>query len=532
MPRIRLVHGDCLTVLKKIPDNSVDCVVTDPPYLIDFMGKSWDRVQENHSVSPFEAWLSGFIAGEGCFLIKPQHAATKLNYSCAFTLKLRKDDEAVIRALVDRIGGTIQYADALVNSHGIRSSRTVRWNVQSKADCWKLAGILDKIPLFAKKHRDYILWRKALELWSAVKNGSHRNDYTELRNLHEQLKGQKKFLDTPLSDTIFDDPFLPPLAKFYYEWTKECLRILKPGGYLVSTADARTYHWLAAAAESSGFNIRRMISWIYGQSMNKGYDLGQSIEKFQTMGTARRSDRDLGGQSRNRWSSTTDGQKGGISNTGGQIPLTTVDAKRWAGWNTDIKSMQEPILIAQKPLSEKNYAANVLKWGVGAFNSDACRVPRGKGDGAMPGNVIHDGSDSVMSRFSEFGESKSRKGKPRRSVQPGTVGFKSTHTGAEYDDEGSPARFFYCAKPTAKEKSANGQIDNDHPTVKPIALMQYLVRLVCPKNGLVLDPFTGSGTTAVACIREGFRFIGIEKEAPYVKIATTRIQFELRVKAV
>lgn len=277
------------------------------------------------------------------------------------------------------------------------------------------------------------------------------------------------------------DNFSSPQAfmRFCRLWGREIFRVLKPGGYVLSFCGNKTYHWMAVALELSGFQSRNMISWIYGQAMNKGYDLGQSIEKLQTTGAARRADRNLGQGRRNDFSHNLGA---GVRDTGGKVGLTTEDAKRWEGWNTDIKTMQEPIYMGQKPLSEPNFASNVLKWGTGGVNVGATMVHRDKGKPTQPGNVIHDGA-----------------------AIPHKV-----------------AKFFYASKVGAADRKSNS-----HPSIKPTDLMQYLVRLVTPKNGLVLDPFTGSGTTAVACVLEGFRFIGIEKEKPYLQIAGHRIKSAL-----
>lgn len=289
------------------------------------------------------------------------------------------------------------------------------------------------------------------------------------------------------------DNFKSPqeFMRFCRAWGREAFRVLKPGGYVVSFCGNKTYHWMAVALELSGFTTRNMISWIYGQSMNKGYDLAQSIEKLLTSGAARRADRNLGVGRRQDFSFNFDKS---TRNTGGKIPLTTPEAQKWEGWNTDIKTMQEPIYLGQKPLSEKNFAANVLRHGVGGVNIDPCRISEQR---RFPGNVIHDGSPAVLSRFSELDTAKRKDG---------------------------AAQFFYCAKPNQKERKSVGNV---HPTIKPTDLMRYLTRLVTPKNGLVLDPFTGSGTTAVACVLEGFRFIGIEKEKPYLQIASRRLKLAL-----
>jgi DNA modification methylase len=216
----------------------------------------------------------------------------------------------------------------------------------------------------------------------------------------------------------------------------------------------------------------------------------------------------------------------------------TPEAAQWAGWGTALKPAHEPIVVARKPLIG-TVAQNVMKYGCGALNIDACRVGtdevkdadrtrhsmgyHGGNDGSTrhagsgtshaagrwPANVIHSGSDDVLDAFAAFGESKSRVGKPRGSANPGD-GWGMTKTGAEYDDAGSAARFFYSAKASKADRA-----DSKHPTVKPISLMRYLCRLVTPPGGTILDCFAGSGTTLQAALEEGFQAIGIEREAEY-----------------
>ncbi|MBQ4199962.1 MAG: site-specific DNA-methyltransferase [Kiritimatiellae bacterium] len=233
---------------------------------------------------------------------------------------------------------------------------------------------------------------------------------------------------------------------------------------------------------------------------------------------------------------------------------TTEMAKEWDGWGTCLKPACDPIVVARKPL-EGTVAANVLKYGTGAINIDACRVPtenesvsnhsrsaeaaisKGKyGDskaqetyqtagqqlGRFPANLIHDGSPEVLACFPESkGQCGAVKGtEPSRTGSNGIYGnYNGQHTMSPRGDTGSAARFFYCAKASRSERGEG----NVHPTVKPLALMRYLVRLVTRKGGIVLDPFMGSGTTGVAAIQEGMQFIGIERDPHYYEIATRRI---------
>ena len=219
------------------------------------------------------------------------------------------------------------------------------------------------------------------------------------------------------------------------------------------------------------------------------------------------------------------------------------------GWGTALKPAHEPIVVARKPLSEKTVAENVLKHGTGGINIDRCRVPytdgakptsftckqRAKGKfridgllkgvhcvpyscddkGRFPANIIHDGSEEVMDEFAKYGNRKSgggdKSGKIPNTYFPGMLNEEQSIKRIAVPSEGTAARFFYSAKASHEER-----IDgNRHPTMKPVALMRYLIKLVTPVNGTVLDMFAGSGTTGIAALGEGMRAILIEKEQEY-----------------
>lgn len=255
------------------------------------------------------------------------------------------------------------------------------------------------------------------------------------------------------------------------------------------------------------------------------------------------------------------------------VDVTTAareDAREWEGWGTALKPSAEPIILARKPCSEPTIARNVLKWGTGAINIDATRVPVDAGEeatylsslerpqsanqgiastglkvidlapykpagGRWPANVIHDGSDAVLAEFPQTG--------PARAANRGAGIDGPTFKAPRYESEerghndagGSAARFFYCPKASNRDRD-EGLDDlrtegparaNSHPTVKPTALMRYLVRLVTPPGGVVLDPFAGSGSTLKAAILEGFDAVGLEQDAHYCEIARRRTQFAL-----
>jgi site-specific DNA-methyltransferase (adenine-specific) len=285
--------------------------------------------------------------------------------------------------------------------------------------------------------------------------------------------------------------------------------VLPPGGHLVAFGGTRTFHRMACAIEDAGFGLRDTLMYLYGTGFPKSHS-----------------------------------QKG-----------------EWEGWGTALKPAWDPIILARKPPAGA-VAANVLEYSVGAINVDGCRVPvpggspsakmreaarasgtapgrqgnythtiedrsspeaywrerAGEALGRWPANVLHDGSDEVEAAFAAFGEKTSGTGAVKRATgagyAPNALGRESRPPGTpniEYGDSGSASRFFYSAKATAADRAGS-----KHPTVKPVALMRWLVRLVCPPGGTVLDPFAGSGTTGAAALAEGMRAVLIEQEAEYV----------------
>ena len=212
-------------------------------------------------------------------------------------------------------------------------------------------------------------------------------------------------------------------------------------------------------------------------------------------------------------------------------------AKAWDGWGTGLKPAWEPIILARKPIDKGlTIAKNVAKWGTGGINIGACRVgteilkeapheATPERVGRFPANLIHDGSDEVLAGFPITGGPKAgRVGKRggsnamHMSRESGDNEHQKSEGTWPADTGGSAARFFYCAKCSRTDRDGS-----NHPCMKPTKLLQYLCRLITPPNGLVLDPFCGSGSTGKACTREGFQFIGIEKEAEYCKIAKLRV---------
>ena len=333
---------------------------------------------------------------------------------------------------------------------------------------------------------------------------------------------------------------------------REALRVAKPGAHLLAFGGTRTFHRLTVAIEDAGWEIRDCVMWVYGSGFPKSHDVSKSIDK------AAGSERDVVGTKLGQPGySLTDGKGGlygggfGANGTGkGECQITapaTDAAKQWQGWGTALKPAWEPIIVARKPFVG-TVAANVLAHGTGGINVDACRVGTqqtitirngdsggngayGRDDrkfervnppGRWPANLIHDGSDEVTAGFPDAGGGFGVRGKGGQTYANGK-GFANTLavTGQEigYGDSGSAARFFYCAKASKADRNDN----NNHPTVKPTALMRYLCKLVTPLNGIILDPFMGSGSTGKAATLERFNFIGIDLSAEYVAIAQARI---------
>lgn len=329
---------------------------------------------------------------------------------------------------------------------------------------------------------------------------------------------------------------------------EEALRVAKCGAHLLCFGGTRTFHRMACAIEDAGWEIRDTIMWVYGSGFPKSMDVGKAIDKAlgakrETIGVKGKS-----GSKRNCMAGDF---------AGGEYMTTepaTEQAREWDGWGTCLKPAWEPIIVARKPL-DGTVAHNVMTYGTGAINIDGCRVgtetmvnrPAGNkvggnslnmskygmpqdaepttATGRFPANLVHDGSDEVLSCFpySKGQQTRVIGTEPSRTGDNGIYGhYGWRNEFIPRDNGGSAARFFYCAKASKRDRGEG----NDHPTVKPTALMQWLVRLVCPQCGLVMDPFCGSGSTGVACVREGMRFLGIEKDPHYAEIADHRISDE------
>jgi len=313
-------------------------------------------------------------------------------------------------------------------------------------------------------------------------------------------------------------------------WAEECLRVLKPGGHIVAFGGQRTIHRLTCALEDAGFEIRDLVGWLQWQGFPKSLDVSKAID------AAAGAERDVVGAGHRKATGRAHQGDGGYA-FGEDFSITaptTDDAKRWNGWGTALKPCIEPATLARKPLSEGTVAANVLRWGTGALNIDGCRYAYG--DEAWPGPC--DGSNPGTVYAGDFG---------KNGIYGGTAG--KVECGG-HDLGRWPANVYACPKASRSEREAgcehlpakdankwNGggigerrrqagqsHLGNHHPTVKPVALMRWLCRLVTPPGGTVLDTFTGSGSTGIAALAEGFAFVGVEREAEYIEIARARIR--------
>jgi hypothetical protein len=292
----------------------------------------------------------------------------------------------------------------------------------------------------------------------------------------------------------------------------ECLRVLKPGGYLLAFAGTRTQHRMAVRIEDAGFEIRDMIAWVYGSGFPKSLDVSKAIDK------AAGAEREVVATVKKTPSASANCNEGWVrpwaegKTTMDITAPATPEAQQWAGWGTALKPALEPITMARKSLAG-TVAANVLEHGTGGLNVDGCRL----GTEARP----------VMVRTKTVVAASSMSGTSTGATQSGeltTAGRWPANLIHDGSDEptallGSAARFFY----TAKASRADRGHGNNHPTVKPLDLMAYLCRLVTPPGGTVLDPFMGSGTTIKAALSEGFDAIGIERDPAYYAIAQERL---------
>lgn len=313
---ITLFEGDCLVKMKDMPDSSIDSVVCDPPYLIDFMNKNWDST----TVDPaFGHYIAGLVDGEGCFRIHKAHGGMSSTYTCEFQIKLRDDDARILNEIQRALGVGRLHEE---KGDGVQKPQ-LKFIVSKLQECRKVQRFFESFPLRAKKQKDFVHWCKHLDLWEKHTRGA---DKTALIESYEEMKEVRSYENTKAP--------MNPMAFFHYLWAKECLRVLKPGGHLLAFSSTRTYHRLVQGIEDAGFEIRDSILWCYGQGFPKSRNLQNDLSEEGF----------------------------------------TEEAEKFAGFGTALKPAVEPICLARKPLSEKTVAKNVLKHGTGGLNIDGCRV--------------------------------------------------------------------------------------------------------------------------------------------------------------
>jgi len=371
---------------------------------------------------------------------------------------------------------------------------------------------------------------------------------------------------------------------WFSEVMTESLRVMKPGACGLVWSIPRTSHWTGMALELAGFRIIDIVHHANGMGFPKGQDISKHID--QLFGKEREviGERDRYHDGRKRQNKGDRLVNVKISNnTNGVATITapaSPEAKQWDGWKTPaLKPAVEGWWLVQKPISESSIARNILKHGVGGLNIEGCRI--GAGDDRVSGGGVGlcHGKENIWFSGSIRPERPTGGRYPANLIlscganckgenhspdcpvsvigeQSGVVpnGYrvnpstnKTTWFGKKdgshiegvrgYDDTGTAARFFkqlpfdqetipsvyYQSKASPNDRSSNGEIKNTHPTVKSRHLMKYLITLITPDNGIVLDPFCGSGTTAVACKELGRKYICIEKEQEYFDIACDRI---------
>jgi DNA modification methylase len=478
----QLLTTDCVDAMRQMDEASIDAIVCDPPYGLEFMGKTWDRLGDLGQVS----------------------------------------------------------SRAPIKTAGDFSAR------------------MGSMPSF---------------------NAS--------QNVRCRKCGHWRFCQTPCECAEPDFPnalVAQALAmqEWHQAWATEALRVLKPGGHLLAFGGTRTYHRLACAVEDAGFEIRDSLIWLYGSGFPKSLDVAKAIDKAERGVPQGGADPTSPNHGRYR-TQATEGKRGegdqgrGYGAGPGQFMAEAGEsdarefveaADRWSGWGTALKPAHEPIVVARKPLIG-TVAQNVTEHGTGALNIDATRIGDelivthggGVNNGRWPANVALS-PEAAAELDEQSGERKahsragSSAGNPREDRGTGGIWKEGNGipVGPQCGDAGGVSRYFYTAKASRAERNAgfeeqvrpiteghgmgppntskggdgmseNRPTANVHPTVKPIDLMRWLVRLVTPPGGTCLDPFAGSGTTGVACVLEGFDFIGIEREAEYVEIAKARVEW-------
>jgi len=499
-PINQVLHGNSLEVLKTLEDNSVDSIVTDPPYELGFMGKKWDSTGIAYNVELWKECLRVLKPG-GHLLVVGTRRTHRM--ACAI-----EDAGFEIRDCIYDLFGS-----------GFPKSRNLKQDVERGWKC-KLEKLnvsnvercfYQSIGLNETDGQDIVVEN----VWELVKEGEKPESVSIVAK-------NSTFLQRELEEKIGENKALFVLWSVKQSGKSNLLASLILTGEAGSSSEA-TDMWLLTSTESIDLNTPSLLNKL---SEGKLDQMRMSItltELEQITGLK-------------IWNSLL--YQNMLKNIG-------------TLWHTALKPANEPIVLARKPISEKTIAENVMKWGTGGINIDGCRIGteeiktygkrKGQGvslewskytspegyegethQGRFPANVILDEEAGRM-LDEQSGITKSGKVKTDKEAYEGTsnTGFlrgKSTSQN-QHGDSGGASRFFYCAKASKKERGEG----NNHPTVKPVKLIEYLITLITPPNGIVLDPFFGSGTTGIAAVNLGFNYIGIELDEQYVEIARRRI---------
>lgn len=403
---------------------------------------------------------------------------------------------------------------------------------------------------FYRDDRSIVLHGTALEALKGMPDNSVDAVVTDPPYALTDLDS-KKVVAALTSWTVGDRSYVPDSGKGFrgMDWDKfvpppslwdECIRVLKPGGYLLAFAGARTQDLMGISIRISGFDIKDGIGWVSSQGFPKSLDVGKAVDKHVSSVSPSEA-LDVVGSSEEA------------------VIASEPQVASWDGYGTAMKPSFEPIIVAQKPIGERSIVANVLRHGTGALNINATRVGGSTKEDAVshlgrwtPNFVLSHSEECFQSgaapdffvrnkteQWTGFGQ-KERPGYSSESISFSTPTYhcvegcpvrllaeESNSHAAKVPGEGVTSKYFpaflYHKKASKQEKpvSADGKT---HVSVKPLELMQWLVRLVTPQGGVVLDPFLGSGTTVEAARREGILSIGVEGHQPYLELISQRLQ--------
>jgi DNA modification methylase len=513
---LQVHHGDCLEVMAGMEPESVDAVVTDPPYGLEFMGRAWDRLSGGVGIdAAFGHWLAGFTDGEGCFSVHKKPQAT---LDCQFSITLRADDMPVLERCKRQTGlGTL----AIQRPEG--QNPKARWTVSSKADCAALRDLFRAFPLRAKKAREFEEWSVALDEW--------------LRHERGEWEGMEASRDRLMAMRDYDEGGvrIDPMQMWHYRWAREAFRVAKPSAYLLAFGGTRTVHRMTVALEDAGWIIRDMLVWAYASGFPKSKaslkPAWEPIVMARKPGPLRMLAIDecrIPTDEEFSVPQSNPGNRTGI--VGAALQPVTADIERNQA--------------AQRASIERTQALG--RWPANVILTDP--IFDGGWDGVVGGGMV--AGSSPIERPEGFQRFNGTDYNGGEAYQTGA------YTSPGYGDSGTYSRFFLIPKADRADREpvlgglplgvrniteghGRGAVNtskgdgtgirenrpraNLHPTVKPVDLMRHLVRLVTPAGGVVLDPFLGSGTTGLAAEMEGFEWIGIEKEAEYVAIAEARL---------